>query len=124
MSVAFQYKVVSVNKDAGCMDVEFKSDGLPDVLVGVRIPFEGEDVDEVIQSFAPLSVWQPLIVPTQEVSVGHEGAYAPAPAAPDENAVANSELWAQVNFEKAVAKTLVKFGVVEADPTEIAVTTL
>jgi len=37
---------------------------------------------------------------------------------------ANAEMWAQVEFEKKVAKALVKFGLLETNPTEIAVTQL
>lgn len=37
----------------------------------------------------------------------------------DPQAEANAQMWAQVEFEKKVAKALVKFGVVQSDPTEI-----
>jgi hypothetical protein len=39
-------------------------------------------------------------------------------------AQANAEMWAQVEFEKKVAKALVKFGVLQSDPTAIEVTQL
>lgn len=47
------------------------------------------------------------------------------PQAPvDPDAEANSQMWAQVQFEKQLAKALVKFGVLQSDPTEIPVTQL
>lgn len=42
----------------------------------------------------------------------------------DTEAQANARMWEQVQFEKRVAKALVKFGVLQADPTEIPVTQL
>jgi hypothetical protein len=37
---------------------------------------------------------------------------------------ANAAMWAQVEYEKKLAKALVKFGVLSSDPTEIPVTGL
>lgn len=37
---------------------------------------------------------------------------------------ANAEMWAQVEFEKKTAKALIKFGLLDSDPTEIGVTAL
>ena len=37
---------------------------------------------------------------------------------------ANAAMWAQVEYEKRLAKALVKFGVLSSDPTEITVTEL
>lgn len=43
---------------------------------------------------------------------------------PNPEAAANAAMWAQVEFEKKVAKALVKFGVLATDPTAIGVTQL
>jgi hypothetical protein len=37
---------------------------------------------------------------------------------------ANTEMWTEVEFDKQVAARLVKFGVLETDPTAISTTTL
>jgi len=44
---------------------------------------------------------------------------APAPA--DPQALANAQMWEQLQFERRVAKALVKFGLLQSDPTEIGV---
>jgi hypothetical protein len=122
MELAYKYKVLSVDTSSNCMEVEFTSDGLPEVTVGVRVPHEGEDVDAVIRSFAPIAFWQPVVVALQDVAVGYEGEVQPVPI--DPAAVENSEMWARVAFEKNVAEVLVKFGVLESDPTVVPVTNL
>jgi hypothetical protein len=43
---------------------------------------------------------------------------------PNAEAAANAAMWEKVEFEKKVAKALVKFGLLETDPTEIEVTQL
>lgn len=45
-------------------------------------------------------------------------------AAPTTTQQANSAMWAQIEFDKQVAKSLVRFGLLAADPTEIPVTEL
>lgn len=42
----------------------------------------------------------------------------------DSDSANNAAMWMQVQFEKQVAKALVKFGVLESDPTEVPVTKL
>lgn len=42
----------------------------------------------------------------------------------DPETEANAQMWEQVRFEQQVAKALVKFGVLQSDPTEIPVTQL
>lgn len=47
------------------------------------------------------------------------------PASEDQQAAAdNSAMWAQLEAEKMIARVLVKFGVLQSDPTEIGVTQL
>jgi len=122
MNISYQYEVLSVDRDANCMSVLFKSNGFQDVTVGVRIPFEGEDVDAVIRLSAPLAIWQPVVRPLQTIEVGYSGQVQPEEA--DADAAANAEMWAQVEFERRVAKALLKFGVLQTDPTSIPITGL
>ena len=117
------YKVTRIDAAANCMDVEFSADGKEPVIVGVRIPFADEDVDQVIQSFAPTSVWFPRSSEPAAVVDGHSGQMTiPLPSeAPTKE---DLEAWAQAAFEKQVAAALVKFGVLQSDPTTIGVTQL
>jgi hypothetical protein len=122
VNISYQYEVLSTDVAANCMEVLFKSDGLPDVTVSARIPFEGEDLDAVIRSFAPFTIWQPVVTVVQNVQVGHSNSVQATEEKAD--ASANADMWAQVTFEKNVAKALVKIGVLDTDPTEVPVTGL
>jgi hypothetical protein len=122
MNISYQYEILSVDGAARCMEVLFKSDGLPDVTVSARIPFEGEDLDAVVRSFAPFAIWQPMLTSMQNVQVGYSNTVSASEE--DANVIANAKMWQQLDFEKNVAKVLVKFGVLEVDPTEIQTTKL
>lgn len=120
----YSYKVVRVDQDAKCMDVEFTAEGFDPIVVGVRLPTVGENVDLVIQSFAPHSVWNPQVIEYASVSVGASGSYTAPSAEQVQQEIENAQMWAKIEFEKSIAKVLVKFGVLETDPTSIEVAQL
>ena len=106
------------------MDVEFIAEGFDPIVVGVRLPRLGEDVDLVIQSFAPRSAWNPQFIEYASVATGTSGRYTAPSAEQVQQEMENAQMWAKIEFEKRVAKALVKFGVLSADPTEIPVQSL
>jgi hypothetical protein len=118
------YRVISVNQDANCMEVEFSADGHEAVLVGVRIPLEDEDVNQVIQSFVPTGIWFPRTTTLASVEAGFAGVVAVTSPSQAVLTAEQAAMWAQVNFEKQLAKALVKFGLLESDPTIVEVTQL
>lgn len=120
----YSYEVVRVDQDAKCMDVEFTAEGFDPIVVGVRLPTVGENVDLVIQSFAPHSMWNPQVIEYASVSVGASGSYTAPSAEQVQQEIENAQMWAKIEFEKSIAKALVKFGVLETDPTAIPVQTL
>lgn len=120
----YTYIVTRVDQDAKCMDVEFTAKGFDPITVGVRLPTVGEDVDSVIQSFAPHSVWEPEVVEYAAVPVGKSGSYTAPSLEQVQQQRENMQMWAQVEFEQRIAKALVKFGVLQSDPTSIEVTHL
>ena len=120
----YSYTVTRVDQDAKCMDVEFTAEGFDPVVVGVRLPTLAENVDSVIQSFAPHSTWNPQVVEYASVLVGTSGSWvAPSPEQ-ERQEIENAKMWALAEFEKKVAAVLVKFGVLQSDPTSIKVTFL
>lgn len=54
----YTYEILSVDTDKRCMEVSYKTEGCPPVIVGTTIPFEGELLEEVIRRFAPISFWE------------------------------------------------------------------
>lgn len=127
MSIQYTYEIVSVNETARCMEVVYSSDGLQTMHIGARLPFEGERLESVIDIFSPVAYWRAEQTPVTVPAVGTKGSVshaAPTQQSVDAEALANAQMWEQLQFEKRVAKALVKFGVIQADPTEIPVTQL
>lgn len=120
----YAYTVTRVDQDAKCMEVEFTAEGFDPVVVGVRLPMLGENVDSVIQSFAPYAVWNPPVIEYATVATGTSGSYVAPSAEEVQQELENARMWALAEFEKQVASVLVKFGVLQADPTSIKVTSL
>lgn len=120
----YSYTVIRVDQDAKCMDVEFKADGFDPIVVGVRLPMLGENVDAVIKSCAPNFTWNPQIIEYATVAIGTSGRYVASSAEEIQQEMDNARMWAKIEFEKQVAAVLVKFGVLQTDPTSIKVTSL
>lgn len=72
MITSYTYKIVSTNPSIGAMEVEFSAAGLPTVLVGARMPYQDEDLDSLVRSFAPIGHWETIGKQFADVSVGHE----------------------------------------------------
>jgi hypothetical protein len=127
MNIAYTYEIVSVDEAARCMEVVYTSDGQQTMRIGARLPFEGENLEAVVRMYAPVAYWQSEQTPVVAPAVGTTGSVSPPTQAQQEadaEAQANARMWEQLQFEKRVAKALVKFGVLQSDPTEIPVTQL
>lgn len=131
MSINYTYEIASVDAQARCMEVIYRADGHPEQRIGARLPFEGEVLDAVVAMYAPLAYWESLQTTVVVPQIGTSGSKPELPAStealltPEQiERAKNAEMWAQVQFEKQIAKVLVKFGVLASDPTEIQVTQL
>jgi hypothetical protein len=128
------YKVLSFNENTGQLIIEF-AQGLAPLSVDVPIEnglyITGEELDTYVKGFIPTwhlerqsqinsgvanaNTLKALVEQTAAVEV-------PTTLTPEQQqAEANAKMWAELEFEKSVAKALVKFGVLEADPTVIPV---
>jgi hypothetical protein len=125
MNIEYTYTIISVNSALKTMEIMYSSEGHQTMHVGARLPYEGESLETVIDMHAPVAFWREqtknVIVP----EVGLQGTILnEAPNSITElenqsNADANAEMWQDLSFEKNVAKALVKFGVLQEDPTAI-----
>lgn len=79
MNIPFNYQVASVDKEARCMEVIYTSQGRTPVHVGVRIPNEGESLDEVIVQHAPWGIWLERETVLADIEVGTSGSFTPNP---------------------------------------------
>lgn len=121
----YSYTITRVDVDAKCMDVEFKADGFDPITVGVRLPVVGEDIAGVVHAFAPSAFWEtPVNTEYQTVEAGTSGIFIAPTQAQIQQEIENAKMWEQISFEKKVAEVLVKFGVLQNDPTTIGVTNL
>lgn len=126
------YVITRALSETGQIDVTYTHEGKPVATYAIDVPvvdgafITGQALDAEIRHRAP--TW--LIEREQQVktATGFDQIAAlvqEVPASPvDPEAQANAEMWAQVQFEKQVAKALVKFGVLQSDPTSIPVSQL
>lgn len=71
--MSYTYEILSVDTDKRCMEVSYKAEGLPSVIVGTTLPFEGELLEEFIRRFAPISFWEEKTKKTVAPLVGVKG---------------------------------------------------
>lgn len=126
MTLSYTYTVVEIDEASKRMDIMYSSPGYEDILVGARIPWSDESVEAIAVMYAPVHNWLEAKKQLLPVVVNTSGTIS-VPIAlptPTEEEIANAEMWAQIDFEQRIAKTLVKFGLLDADPTEIKTTKL
>jgi hypothetical protein len=130
-----QYKILSFNKELGQLIVEFAV-GMQPITIDVPIKnglfITGAELEEYVQGFIPtwfierqrqLNVGVTNASELEQLIAGQNEVELPVVLSPEqEQEAANAAMWAQQKFESDIAKVLVKFGVLETDPTEIPVT--
>lgn len=126
------YRIIKATPETGQIEVTYTNQGVDVATYAIDIPvvdgafLTGEALDTEIRHRSP--TW--LITREEEVATatGFEDIMAlvtPLPKnEPDPDAAANAAMWEQVELEKKIAKALVKFGVLNEDPTTIDVTKL
>ena len=77
MNLEYVYEIVSVDAPAQCMEVKYSSEGREPFLIGVRLPFEGEPLEAVIESFSPMAHWLSLEAKRDIPVVGTSGVIKP-----------------------------------------------
>lgn len=123
MSISYTYTIVSVDETARCMEIRYEAEGRQPHHVGARLPYEGEELEAVIEMYSPVALWlseqKNVVVP----SAGLSGVIAPS-SLPADSAPQNAEMWQQIEFERRVGDVLVKFNVLPTNPMNIPVATL
>jgi len=125
MNITYTYKIIAVDAAARCMEVVYTAEEQQTLHIGARLPYEGETLEEVVRMYAPIAVWETAALNIITPVVGTTGVVNTAEAFnPDPEKFANAVMWEQIAFEKKVATALVKFGVLESNPTEVPVAQL
>lgn len=69
----YSYEITRVDEEARVMDVVYTHETHGSILVGVRLPFEGENLEKLIKSFSPAAYWKELELPVVIPEVGKAG---------------------------------------------------
>lgn len=130
-----EYQIISADGRIGQIQVAYKNDGKIVGIYAIDVPIVdgqfiiGADLHTHIMHTAP--VW--AVEREQEVVVAQNFNDIVSLVQPLEQnevlqtnseAEANAQMWEQIAFERRVAATLLKFGVLQTDPTAIEVTQL
>jgi hypothetical protein len=74
------YQIVRVDPETKAMDILYTSPEHGSLLVGARMPWEGETVEAIAETFSPARYWLEKTLPVAQVSEGEEGQLSTAVA--------------------------------------------
>ena len=77
MTIEYTYEIISVDEAARCMEVVYSSEGRETMHIGARLPFVGEDLEQIIRMYAPIAYWEERERAVQVPQVGASGTVAP-----------------------------------------------
>lgn len=126
------YKIIYFDRDNGSITIKFAENMAP---VNVDLPLNeeglyltGEALNEYVKGFIPtwhlerLSRIQAGIPNADDIeALVQAEPEAAAQQTPTQQDVANAQMWAKIEFEKQVGDALVKFGLLESNPSTIPV---
>jgi hypothetical protein len=128
------YKVLDFNETSGQLIIQVAQELAPlaiDIPLKDGLYITGDELDNYIKGFIPVEFIERQLKINQGVANASElralvqktEVIEPPTIKPPEQiqADANAEMWRQLNFERDVVKVLVKFGVLQSDPTSIPV---
>ena len=82
-NIDYSYEIVLVDQASKCMVVNYTAEGFAPMQIGVRLPYEGEDVEAVIRKYAPVNLWgvnnAPVVVPVAGVKGTFNASAQPEP---------------------------------------------
>ena len=91
MAISYNYEVVSVNTDAGVMEVVYTADGYTTQHIGARLPLESETLESIIEMYSPVGLWEEENAVRISVAVGTAGSIVNEDPVPDPAAVIRAE---------------------------------
>jgi hypothetical protein len=126
------YQIIRATPEIGQIEVHYKDGDRSFGIYAIDVPvvdgafLTGDALHQEIMHRAP--TWATQREQEVAAATGFDQIIALVQELPVEEPTteqqANAAMWEQVQFEKRTAKALVKFGLLETDPTEIGVTQL
>lgn len=77
MSIAYTYEIIAVDQQARVMEVVYTSPGRQTMHIGARLPYQGETVEAIVQTYAPVRYWEEQEAAVVVPSVGATGSVVP-----------------------------------------------
>lgn len=71
--ITYTYEITRVDAENKSMDILYTSTEHGSILVGARIPWEGETIEDVVRTFEPVRYWVEQSLNLASVSVGASG---------------------------------------------------
>ena len=82
-TISYTYEIIRVDPDAKVMDILYSSPEYGTTLVGARMPWDGEAVEQIAQMYSPVRSWIERTLPVAAVSAGASGDLSVVLVAPD-----------------------------------------
>lgn len=79
MSIKYTYTILSIDDGGRSMQVRYEAEGYQTMIVGVRLPFVGESLEQVIDQFSPVNYWIAMTAPVVIPEIGITGNIDPTP---------------------------------------------
>lgn len=113
--ILYSFEVVEVNKPFNSMLVKYTAEGHSDRLVATRMPFIGENIEDVVAEYAPIPLWIQENLEIADIEVGTKGTVDSSPQEP--SAEASSELLVseeeQIEITEALNREIIREVVLE-----------
>lgn len=75
-TVEYTYEITRVDPAAKAMDITYTSPVYGSLVVGARMPWEGESLEDIVRMFSPVRYWLEKSTPVAEVPAGASGQLA------------------------------------------------
>jgi hypothetical protein len=82
-TINYTYEITRVDPDAKAMDILYTSPDYGTTLVGARMPWDGETVEQIAQMYSPVRSWIEQTLTVSSVPVGAAGNLAVIVGSPD-----------------------------------------
>ena len=73
MEIVYTYEIAKVDAESKTMEILYTSENRPQVLVGAKMPYEDESLEEIVKSYAPLHFWWEQGKTVKSIEVGTTG---------------------------------------------------
>jgi hypothetical protein len=91
-TISYTYEITRVDPDAKVMDILYTSPEHGTMLVGARMPWEGETVEGIVRMYSPVQNWVEQTLSVAPVEVGASGEVAVALGGEASNPITVSKL--------------------------------